>query len=212
MTLALEIVAILLFGSVAIAGLETGHSRWTAIFKPLTTALLFFVVGWPSSSFAKLIDAGIFFSLVGDVALLRDSNKAFLVGLGGFLVAHVCYIAGFAGVGTWSGAVSAAALAAVAVSLLLLRMVWAGTAGLRAPVIVYAAALTTMVISAVSTLGRGMPGALEGVLGAILFYVSDSSLAINRFYSPIPHVSFLTQGVYWLGQLGIALAARGGIG
>jgi len=44
-------------------------------------------------------------------------------------------------------------------------------------------------------------------VGAILFYVSDSSLAINKFRRPIPHVALLAFGVYWLGQLGIAIAA-----
>jgi YhhN-like protein len=39
--------------------------------------------------------------------------------------------------------------------------------------------------------------------------VSDSSLAINRFRRPIPHVPLLAFGVYWLGQLGIAIAASG---
>ena len=41
-----------------------------------------------------------------------------------------------------------------------------------------------------------------------LFYASDSSLALNRFRRPIPHAPFLTLGLYWLGQIGIALAAR----
>ena len=44
-------------------------------------------------------------------------------------------------------------------------------------------------------------------VGAVLFYVSDASLALNRFRQPIPHGALLAMGVYWLGQLGIAIAA-----
>ena len=44
-------------------------------------------------------------------------------------------------------------------------------------------------------------------VGAVLFYISDASLALNRFRQPIPHSALLAMGVYWLGQLGIAIAA-----
>jgi uncharacterized membrane protein YhhN len=80
---------------------------------------------------------------------------------------------------------------------------------LRVPVAVYAGALSAMVVAAFSTLGGGLPGAAAAAVGAVLFYVSDSSLAIDRFVRPIRHGSLLSVGVYWLGQLGIAIAARG---
>jgi uncharacterized membrane protein YhhN len=44
-------------------------------------------------------------------------------------------------------------------------------------------------------------------VGAVLFYISDSTLALNRFRRPIPHIAFFAIGIYWLGQLGIAIAA-----
>jgi len=37
-------------------------------------------------------------SAVGDVALLWDSNRAFMVGLGAFLLAHIAYVIAFLGV------------------------------------------------------------------------------------------------------------------
>jgi hypothetical protein len=42
----------------------------------------------------------------------------------------------------------------------------------------------------------------------VLFYISDATLAWNKFRRPVPHASIVTMGVYWLGQIGIALAAR----
>jgi hypothetical protein len=49
------------------------------------------------------------------------------------------------------------------------------------------------------------------VLGALLFYTADMSLAIDHFLVHIPHSSLLTSGVYWVGQAGIATAARAGV-
>jgi hypothetical protein len=64
-------------------------------------------------------------------------------------------------------------------------------------------------VSASATLRGRLAGAPLAAIGAVLFYISDTSLALNRFHRPIPHVAYLALGVYWLGQLGIALAARG---
>jgi hypothetical protein len=65
-----------------------------------------------------------------------------------------------------------------------------------------------MVVTASATLGGPLPLAAAAALGAPIFYVSDSSLALDKFRRPIPHAALLTLGVYWLGQLGIAIAAR----
>ena len=46
-------------------------------------------------------------------------------------------------------------------------------------------------------------------LGATLFYIGDAGLALETFHRPIKNAPLLTLGAYWLGQLGIALAARG---
>jgi hypothetical protein len=45
-------------------------------------------------------------------------------------------------------------------------------------------------------------------VGAACFYVGDAALAIDQFHRRIRYAPLLTLGVYWLGQLGIALAAR----
>ena len=67
------------------------------------------------------------------------------------------------------------------VTALLLRKLWKGAAGLHVPVIIYATAITTMVVSAQSTIGGSLPtpAAVYAAVGALLFYVSDSSLSGN---------------------------------
>jgi uncharacterized membrane protein YhhN len=205
------LLAFAVSGTLALYAFERGLRRLALVTKPLTTLLLLFIVGRPSSAFSGLVWAGLIASAAGDAALLGNGSTAFMIGLGCFLLAHLTYVVAFATMGSWSGA-SWAGLALVGVATpILLRVLWPRVGSLRIPVAVYAGALSAMVVAAFSTLGGGLPGAAAAAAGAVLFYISDSSLAIDRFVRPIRHGSFLSVGVYWLGQLGIAIAARGRI-
>jgi len=95
----------------------------------------------------------------------------------------------------------------IASSLLLLRAIWKGAAGMHAATIAYATVITMMVVSASATVGGPYLMGPYAAVGALLFYISDSSLALNRFRRPVPHIALWAMGVYWLGQLGIAIAA-----
>jgi uncharacterized membrane protein YhhN len=193
--------------TLAIVGAER-RIRWLeVVFKPVTTLLLFAVIGVPQTTFARLVTAGVALSVVGDVALLSDTNRAFMVGLAAFLLAHVAYVIAFLGVAVWSAHVVGVAVIMIVSSVALLRATWEGASGMHGPTIAYGAVITTMVVSASATVGGPLPTAPFAAVGAMLFYVSDSSLAINKFRRPIPHVALLAFGVYWLGQLGIAIAA-----
>jgi alkenylglycerophosphocholine/alkenylglycerophosphoethanolamine hydrolase len=193
--------------TLAILGAER-RVRWLeVVFKPVTTLLLFAVIGVPTTTFARLVTAGVALSLVGDVALLWDTDKAFMVGLGAFLLAHIAYVIAFLGVAVWSPHVAVVAVVVSVSSIILLRATWKGAAGMHGPTIAYGVVITTMVVSASATLGGPLALAPFAAVGAVLFYVSDSSLAINKFRRPVPHIPLLAFGVYWLGQLGIAIAA-----
>ena len=203
------IVAILVSGALAIIGVERKQRVLEVVFKPLTTILLFGVVGWPETTFARLVAAGIAFSLAGDIALLWSSKAAFLIGLGTFLVAHVAYVIAFIGVAEPSWAVLPVAAVVAIATASTVRAIWVGADEVRWPALAYAVVISVMVVSAAAMLGGPLPAAPFAAVGAALFYLSDSSLARNLFAKPIPHVALLTLGVYWLGQRGIALAARG---
>jgi uncharacterized membrane protein YhhN len=207
------VVAFFVSGALAIAGEELGRPALRAVFKPLTTALLFAVIGWPGTPLARAVAAGLLLSLVGDVVLMSTGQTAFLIGLGAFVLAHLAYIFAFVatGMAAWSPGVAVVVVLAGAVTALLLRAIWNGAAGMRAASVVYGAVITAMVTAAWATLGGRLAWAPLAAAGAVLFYASDALLALNRFRRPIPHAPFLTVGVYWLGQLGIALAARGGL-
>ena len=207
MRLPIVIVAMWITSTLAIVGHEK-NVRWLEIaFKPLTTILLLAIIGVPETTFAKLITAGVVLSLAGDIALLGNSNRVFTIGLAAFLLAHVAYTIAFVGVAVWSPVVPAIALVMVLASISLLRATWMGTAQIHGPTIAYAVVITVMVVSAWATIGGPLVLAPAAAIGSFLFYVSDASLAVNRFRHPIPHVSLLALGVYWIGQLGIAIAA-----
>ena len=165
------VAAVIVSGALAIAGIERGVPLLTRIFKPLATILLLAIVGWPHSSFAWLVVAGILLSLVGDVALLSDSDRAFMVGLVGFLAAHVLYIIANLSVAVWSPIPIVVGLVDPDVD--------DDPAALRAPVgdvplriatIIYGTAISTMVISAWATIGSHLTlGAVRrGRRGALL--------------------------------------------
>jgi len=201
------VAAYLASAALSLYGFESRRRLLAIAFKPLTTALLLVVVGMPRSSLGWLVWGGVVLSVGGDAALLRASDTAFLVGLGLFLGAHIAYVAAFVKVGAWAaGAWAGLGVTAIATPILL-RTLWPRVGPLRGPVVVYGAAVSAMVVAAFSTLGGPLPAAPLAAIGALLFYASDSSLAINRFVRPIRHASLYTIGLYWLGQLGIAIAA-----
>jgi len=202
------VLAIIAVGALGILSAERRIGWLHVLTKPLATALLFAVVGWPQTRLAGWIDAGIALSVVGDVALLDHSDRAFIVVLGAFLLAHLAYVIGFAGVAGWAPWLALVVLLNGAVTVAVLRAIWPRTAGMHGPVIAYGLAITAMVTAAFGALAGGLPQGGFAALGAVLFYCSDSSLALNRFRRPIPHAPFLTLGLYWLGQIGIAIAAR----
>jgi uncharacterized membrane protein YhhN len=205
---AAPVAAFVATGAIALYGMERGRRVLAVVFKPVTTALLLAVVGPPASAFVWLVWVGLLASIAGDAALLRPGDKPFMVGLALFLVAHLLYVAAFVTVGAWS-AWSWVGLALVApATFLLLRALWPRVGALRVPVAAYAAAVSAMVVAAFSTVGGSLSAAPLAAVGGLLFYVSDASLAVNRFVRPLRYATLLSVGVYWLGQLGIAVAAR----
>jgi uncharacterized membrane protein YhhN len=51
------------------------------------------------------------------------------------------------------------------------------------------------------------PAAKAAVIGAILFGLSDTLIAVDRFRTPLPRAPFAIILLYWAGQAGIAASA-----
>jgi alkenylglycerophosphocholine/alkenylglycerophosphoethanolamine hydrolase len=198
------------FGLVAILGSVMRRPILIAVGKPAATLSLLLVVGLPpANAFGWLIACGILLSTVGDVFLLGDGDREFLLGTAVFLVAHVCYSAAFLTAAAWNR-FPPMTFTVLALSVALVYLLWPRLGAMRLPVVIYAVAITVMVIAALAMQGGRLPRSTATIAaaGAFLFYLSDASLAWNRFRRPFPHAPLITLSLYWLGQIGIALATR----
>jgi alkenylglycerophosphocholine/alkenylglycerophosphoethanolamine hydrolase len=188
--------------------------RQIFFFKPVSTllviavALLSFLTPGAHLSFTLWIALGLVLSLGGDVALMLESNKAFLIGLVLFLLAHVVYSIAFTLPNGFhpQDLVSGAVLLVLGVGIYLyLRP---GLGSMKGPVIFYMLVICFMVSRAVSTFFGdtfSLTQAWLMTLGATLFWLSDLVLAINRFRCPL-RLEALSLFLYYGGQLLIALS------
>lgn len=200
------------------------NRRWVAVWKPLSSVLVILVAGLSltltgprDTTYTALIIVGLVFSLAGDVLLIFPSSRAFMAGLVAFLCAHLIYIAAFMhlqisrelGSNKEAELLAAVVLAILAAGVYSLLRPKLGKMGL--PVMVYMAAISVMMhrALAVAFVYQGAPQMpLLIVAGALLFYLSDGILAVNRFRleGQMPHGSLLCLSTYYTGQLLLALS------
>lgn len=134
----------------------------------------------PASSTARAwFCAALAACVLGDVFLMLPTD-AFIAGLASFAVAQICFTVGFANQDPTPLRVVIGLIGVVVVALpLAARFVRALRAGgdpaLVPPVVAYIAVIAAMVVSAVAG------GDAWGIAGAVLFLVSDSLIAENRF-------------------------------
>lgn len=160
------------------------NRRAIALVKPLVStgfvAAGYFAVAEPSL-YATAILVGLVLSWWGDVLLIpRDRPAVFRLGILAFLLGHVAYSAAFLARGVdWTATMASAALLAVA-GAAILRWLGAHTPDdMRLPVRAYVGVISTMLALAVGTWAAH--GAPLVVAGAAMFYLSDLSVATDRF-------------------------------
>lgn len=197
--------------AVTVGAEARGARRLVYAAKPLATALLLGVAlsaaAPPSPSYRLLVSIGILFSLAGDVFLMLPGDR-FLPGLVSFLFAHVLYVAAFLGAASPGAPFVAAAAPFALAATALVAWLWPKLpTGLKAPVAVYAAALSSMAAVALArALASSGAGAWGAATGALVFVVSDALLAADRFRGPIPFARPAVLATYYAAQLAIALS------
>ncbi len=143
--------------------------------------------------------AGLVLSLLGDMLLEVDPQRLFVFGLATFLLAHLAYI------GAYLHAERRLRLLRSLPSVLwcagLIVFLWPQLGKMALPVSLYAVAIGAMVWRAAALLGA--PWGWWALLGAGLFALSDSLIAINRFHAPFAGARFAIMVLYWTGQWGI---------
>ena len=177
---------------------------WLLKTMPLVI-LVFGVVQNTTASNRKHLLIALMFSGCGDILL--DFNY-FIFGVGTFLLAQLCYAKIF--IGSWQGFTNRwpGSVGLVALMLVMLFLLLPNLGDLQLPVIAYLLAIGLMGLAAV----QSSQSFYWSVLGAIIFIVSDSLIAIDKFFYPITMRSYWVMITYYLAQwmlvTGLLVASR----
>ncbi len=172
------------------------------ITKPL---LMVFLAGYfisqSNTQHSVWVLLALIFSWLGDGFLMYQHVKPiyFMLGLGSFLLAHVSYMVRF----SFFKTVVPIKLALIGVGVcilyggVLLMQLWPGLGGLKLPVVSYAWVLMAMGSMAFLKTWRSQSII---TLGALLFIISDSLIAYDKFVQPITASRFLIMSTYIAAQ------------
>jgi len=180
----------------------TDRSQW--FLMPALALVVAAHTARPRTRRVRLLLVALGFSWLGDtVPDLVPDDVSFVVMIGFFLLAQVCYIAAFVPGARRSAILRRPALVLpyVLVFVVLVALCAPGAGAVLGPVIVYGACLTTMAVLSTS-LGR-----IGGVGGAV-FLVSDSLIALGAFADGfhLPVAGFWVMATYLAGQGLLAVA------
>jgi uncharacterized membrane protein YhhN len=153
-----------------------------------------------SSNF--LIYLALFFAWLGDIFLMLANKNPiyFMLGLGSFLVMQILYIKTF-NLFTIKGLVAKKeyTILIFLVGIAIFTYLFPKLGDLKVPVFFYFLAISTMVLSALDLWNRAKFGK-EIFVGAVLFMISDSLIAINKFQIEVPFNGVLVMLTYILAQ------------
>lgn len=166
-----------------LAGEKLGAKGFVAIAKPAaSTGFLWaaFDAGAFESLYGQLIGVGLVLSWVGDVALLSRSSRWFLIGLISFAAAHLAYAVAFAKLGISTTTVLACGAGLAMPAWLIYRWLRPHLPDdMVRPVQVYVLLISMMVACAGAAVLAGETRLIA--IGAVMFYLSDISVARDRF-------------------------------
>ncbi len=179
--------------------------EYNAFIKPLIVPSLMAFYFQNVISRNKLFVLALFFCWAGDVFLLFDhlNELYFMGGLGSFLIAHILLIFLYGNLKLnlgkgFSGPQKARfSFPIILAGTGLIVILYPTLGGLKIPVIIYALALMIMVLQSVYRYGFTSSQSFWNVcIGALLFMLSDSILAINKFFQPVTNAGILVIATY----------------
>ena len=188
---------------------KSERGLWLA--KPLASAtFVWAALAWGAlaSPFGHWLALGLVACAVGDVLLIpRRAPGALRAGMLAFGVGHGLFTTAFLVHGVSLGAAALAAAAALAFVLGVWRWLARHLAPAdRVPVGLYAGVIGGMLVCAIGAAARGAPGAAAA--GAVLFALSDLSVAQDRFVAPSFASTLWGLPAYYAAQLLLAWGGR----
>jgi len=178
------------------------------IFKPLTTLFIIFFAfsrGDILSAYKILLLTGLVFALIGDIFLMLPRER-FVAGLVSFLIAHLFFILAFTEkhgfYWNWIYLIPVLLYFSVFINVLTKH-----TGKMTLPVIIYSLVILLFVWQAVSRY-ISYPETLVafGMYGAILFVLSDSLLAYDKFVKSFSWARGVVMVLYWTALYFLALS------
>jgi len=178
------------------------------IAKPLLMPVLIGLMGTSGRAPGKkYIIRGLFFAFFGDVFLLFENKNSlfFIFGLVSFLTTHIFYIIYFLKIQSANTSLvkkqPLLPILVIAYGVSLVWLLYPHLADLKIPVMVYAAVICTMLICSMHVfLKVKQPANWYFLSGALLFVISDSLLAINKFYQPFSYAAIFIMLTYCAAQ------------
>jgi uncharacterized membrane protein YhhN len=184
-----------------------GHSL---IFKPLIMIGLMAYYYALSPARSRLFLVALFFCWLGDVFLIFQSTDPlfFIGGLASFLAGHIVYIFCYRQLQiiTSSKELLGSQKVRFAFPIILagtglVTILYPLLGELRIPVMIYALVITLMALTALFRYGRTNSKSFFLIfIGAVLFMVSDSLLAINKFHHAFSAAGALVMLTYSVAQ------------
>lgn len=177
--------------------------------KPfLLPFLLYLVYTFENFPTKNILLIALLFSWIGDIILMfADKGELyFIFGLVAFLFSHIVYIFVFnKQLKTEIHTNKLVFLMGIGVVLVylttMLSLLLPSLGELKIPVVVYAITISTMLLFAFKgSLHWYNPANIFILVGAMFFVVSDSLLAINKFYASLPFASFWIMTTYLAAQ------------
>lgn len=162
-----------------------------------------------------LMQAALFFAWLGDVFLMFEGGQWFQVGLGAFLMMQLGYVFVFRNLTTKSKPNYFLMALVLIYALGVFMLILPNLEAMKIPVILYLSAISAMVLTTLFRQGKVSDESFRWVfVGAVLFMISDSLIAIEKFYTPIPLRGIWVMGTYLAGQYliveGLLKEIRGG--
>jgi uncharacterized membrane protein YhhN len=206
--------AVILIGD--LVGIQSNNYVAQCFFKPFIIPVIIGYLNFSivniAKGLSKWILAALLFSLLGDVVLMFQEKNSifFLLGLSAFLIAHIFYIIFFHKVRVKENVKSNPWLLVVVVIYYaaLINLLSPYLADMKIPVLIYGVVISFMFMLAMHMLFIKNKQAGQWMMaGALLFVMSDSILAINKFYQPFEVAGVLIMLTYGLAQFFIVHGA-----
>ena len=191
------LIAFALLAALYLALMFSGLPISLLVILKVAPVSLLMVFAWFNKAAPRFLPLALFFSACGDALLALPLEKSFLFGLGAFLVAQLIYAWGFFRQRQPGSIATRLKFCAVLAYLAILAVVLVPkTGGMQVAVAFYMLAIGAM--AATAAVHRA-PSALI-FAGAVLFVLSDSMIAIERFADAFTGSRYAVMATYYAAQ------------